>query len=223
MEEGLYEFQGTYEGILGTFTIEIDGVQVVSQATSASGNNVQWSTTDIPLSAGKHIFKIDSDGGGWLIAFINIIKRDGHENGGCHKFLLLGDEINERSNNADFLPFVSSTKYYNNTFTTGLSSASSDGMYIEGSLFLKGGVWRISYHYWISSNSPFIDFDIGNVEILDLLDQYNGGVVNNNVVEYTVRLPQGKSLFKVAVNGKNGSSGNYQGNFNAIRGERIAD
>ena len=232
VEEGLYEIQRLYfkQSTIGIVEMLIDDVLVhsVDEYNSSTIFNNLSTVKDIALSGGKHILKLKTNGTSGSdyrikFNFINIIKRDGHENGGTHKFLLLGDEINERSNNADFLPFVSSTKYYNNTFTTGLSSASSDGMYIEGSLFLKGGVWRISYHYWISSNSPFIDFDIGNVEILDLLDQYNGGVVNNNVVEYTVRLPQGKSLFKVAVNGKNGSSGNYQGNFNAIRGERIAD
>ena len=221
VEEGLYEFQGTYEGILGTFTIEIDGVQVVSQATSASGNNVQWSTTDIPLSAGKHIFKIDSDGSGWLIGFINIIKRDGHENGGCHKFLLLGDEIKQRAVGVDLGELADNAGGYNNSQG---NVSGADGDYREGDLFLKGGIWRIDYVYVAAAAGAKTDLDFGNIEVLDQLDTYNASSVRNSIASYTVRLPQGKTNVRLATNGRNASNTtDWKSILQYMRGERVGE
>ena len=216
VEEGLYEFQGTYEGILGTFTIEIDGVQVVSQATSASGNNVQWSTTDIPLSAGKHIFKIDSDGSGWLIAFINIIKRDGHEEGGATEFLLLGDEIVQRNN--DTWAFSAQTsEFYCNRLS---NSTASDGKYTEGEIFLKGGLYSITFNYASSTNTAKMDLDFGNAEVLGQYDTY-GSYAGGQSKTVIVKLNQGKNNIRLAINGK--GSGDYYVNFEAIRGIRVGN
>lgn len=154
VEEGLYEIQRLYfkQSTIGIVEMLIDDVLVhsVDEYNSSTTFNNLSTVKDIALSGGKHILKLKTNGTSGSdyrikFNFINIIKRDGHENGGCHKFLLLGDEINERTN-ATTLYQVDNAAYYNNFFDTDASG--TDGDYTEGEIFLKGGVWRIDYVYF---------------------------------------------------------------------------
>ena len=227
VEEGLYEIQRLYfkQSTIGIVEMLIDDVLVhsVDEYNSSTTFNNLSTVKDIALSGGKHILKLKTNGTSGSdyrikFNFINIIKRDGHENGGCHKFLLLGDEINEREDSTGWTLQSDNSRPYNSRMLRSDGGTANLGE-TEGSLFLKGGVWRIDFSYLADSYSGLLDFDIGNTEILDLKDLRSGsGTVYSS---YTVRLPQGKALFRFKVNGTAGTK--YDAVINIIRGERIAD
>lgn len=232
IEEGLYELQllGFTDSSQGIVDLIVDGNVIATKDNYSAGatRNVLTSFKDISLSAGKHILKllvndnnISSSGFQIITNWISFIKRDGHENGGCHKFLLLGDEIVER-NPAPQTFLQETAGEYNNSFRL-ISTSAEDLDYTEGSVFLKGGVWRIDILYSTLGVFGILDIKFGDVLVFDQLDCWSSGSVRQNVKGFTVRLPQGKTLINITVNGKNGSATDYGWDIQAIRGERIAD
>tara|TARA_R110002074_G_scaffold373818_1_gene550033 strand:- start:1389 stop:2963 length:1575 start_codon:yes stop_codon:yes gene_type:complete len=227
VEEGLYEIQRLYikQSTIGIVEMLIDDVLVhsVDEYNSSTTFNNLSTVKDIALSGGKHILKLKTNGTSGSdyrikFNFINIIKRDGHENGGATEFLLLGDEINQRENAA--VGFAATPTYFYNSKmfnTNGL-----DSEYSEGDLFLKGGLWRIDFIYEVGTAGGKIDFDFGNVEILDQFDTY-GSASANAVKTVNVKLNQGKNNIRIASNGKNASSSSYHYVPINIRGIRIGN
>lgn len=216
VEEGTYELQTIYEQntSFGTVDIEIDGEQKDSIVTAGSlADNSLATETGIKLSAGKHILKLkDTSAGQISINWISLIKREGHEQGGATKFLLLGDEIFQRANDADWEFTVSITIPYNNEVTE-----LTDAAFIEGEIFLKGGLYNIDFGFRRNTNRGKVDLDFGDVEILDAFDQ--NGALGPITISRLVRLNQGKNNIRFA---KQSVDANLIG-FSHIRGERVSD
>jgi len=201
-EEGEYDIHTITidEASSGITKILIDNVVVHTkdQYSAVTTNNVLAKTLRVKLGVGKHILKLKTDGknpssSGFVskLAWINIIKRNGHEEGGCTEFLLLGDEINQRSNVA--WTFSRQSDYYGNRI-----SSQTNGDYTEGELYLKGGLWNIEVLVREdTTNAGKIDLDFGNVEVLD--QQVTNASVNTAIYSRNVRLQQGKQNIRLAV------------------------
>ncbi len=227
-EDGEYEIQIEYQKITnnGKLDLVIDGVTVRSGLdTNGSAANQPDITKGKKLSAGRHTVKILNNGTSGTsntvtLNWINFIKRRGHENGGLTNALLLGDEINERFNKA-FTLGNSTVAYYDNVYYQ--TSGAANGDYTEGTLFIKGGLYRIDFDYHKATDQAEIDLWFGDVQVLSQLDAYNGSVTENNVQTVYVRLQQGRQDIRQSANGKNGSSSGYGMTVNAIRLERLSD
>ena len=225
VEEGLYEIQRLYikQSTIGIVEMLIDDVLVhsVDEYNSSTTFNNLSTVKDIALSGGKHILKLKTNGTSGSdyrikFNFINIIKRDGHENGGATEFLLLGDEIVQRNN--DTWAFSAQTsEFYCNRLS---NSTASDGKYTEGEIFLKGGLYSITFNYASSTNTAKMDLDFGNAEVLGQYDTY-GSYAGGQSKTVIVKLNQGKNNIRLAINGK--GSGDYYVNFEAIRGIRVGN
>lgn len=73
-----------------------------------------------------------------------------------------------------------------------------DGDYNEGSLFLKGGTWRIDVVYQTDTTHGDVDLDFGSVQVLDKLDT-SATASDDNVETKIVKLNQGKNNIRLAV------------------------
>lgn len=227
VEEGVYELQTVYEQntpSFGTLSIQIDGEELDSIVTLGTlADNSIAIETKIKLSAGKHILKIKNTLAGQIsINWISLIKREGHEKGGVTKFLLLGDELIQRSNDGNSTRGVNTALFYNNIWERSIGDA-DDLDFDEGEIFLKGGLWKIDFIHRKNTDKGQADLDFGNVEVLDQFDTFNGTLQNNQVKSVNVRLNQGKNNIRLAANGKNGTSTDFVITVIAIRGERIND
>jgi hypothetical protein len=202
----------------------IDNVKVLSvdMYAAASTSNVRTQVTGIKLSAGKHLLQTKTNGKNassnnfaqtWQ--WIDVIKRNGHENGGANSFLLLGDELIQRENAAWSGGITSvSGDYYSNRITE-----DTNGDYTEGDLFLRGGLWQIEIGVRENTaNAGKIDLDFGNVEVFDQLATN----ASTNLVIHTrlVRLQQGKQNVRLAVVT---GTGTPVVRISHIRGVRISD
>ena len=231
VEEGLYEIitHSDTRGNGAISSIQIDGAEVmqVDHYNASSPPNAVNNQTDIPLSAGRHILKIlnntkNGSSGGYHAVWnwIDFIKRNGHEEGGATEFLLLGDEINQRDSGFNFGYSANTSTFYNNLAGHQLGGDADDLDYVEGEIFIKGGLYRIDFVYGQFTTCGKADLDFGNVEVLD---QYatNGTTTYNVVKTVNVKLNQGKNNIRLAVNGTSGTD--YQILFSAIRGIRIGN
>ena len=97
-----------------------------------------------------------------------------------------------------------------------------DGDYNEGSLFLKGGTWRIDVVYQTNTTHGDVDLDFGSVEVLDKLDT-SATASDDNIETKIVKLNQGKNLVRVAVNGNAGGGTDFIYDIQAIRGIRVGN
>lgn len=231
VEEGLYEFQtiGTQTTGSGILQLQVDGVTVhtVDNYVGSTLRNVLTTTKDISLSAGKHVLKYlteskngSSSGFSIFTAFMNIIKRDGHEEGGATEFLLLGDEFN-RTNIGTSTVGVDTATYYNTKYETAAVDA-NDGDYREGDLFIKGGTWRIDFVYITLTDAGDYDLDFGNVEVLSLLDG-SAATAKNVITTKIVKLNQGKTNVRLAINGNAGGGTDFRMELQFIRGVRVGN
>ena len=229
LEDGEYELQIVYEKSTagGTLDLLIDGNTIRSQLDTYNGstthNNVD-KTYAIKISGGRHTVKILNNGkngssSGYAInlQWISLIKRRGHQNGGADNFLLLGDEINERQSNT-FAFATLSVGYFNSIFENNTSPANGD--YTEGTLFIKGGLYRIDCFFNTNTDRAEIDLWFGNVQVLSQYDT-NGGSASNVLKSGYVRLQQGRQDIRMAVNGKTGTT--YLIVPQCIRAVRLAD
>lgn len=226
-EDGEYEIQEVYQKFSshGISQLFIDGnlISTVDRYNASATYNNIVKTFGVKLSAGRHTVKYlsntkNASSSGFFIdtQFVNFIKRRGHENGGVDDFLLLGDEINERSNTT--WNFASDTnKYYNSYNANNLSAA--DQQYTEGTLFIKGGLYRIDYIYYQGTTEGIHNLFFGNVQVINL--DANSTNAHNTVKTVYVRLQQGRQDIRLAINGKTGSS--YSIVNQSIRGVRISD
>lgn len=226
VEDGEYEIQTIYEQNTGyaTMSIQIDDNEVNSITMAGSATeNVRNSKIGVKLGTGKHILKLKVTGAGASeINFVNILKRKGHENGGCTEFLLLGDELFQRANNTIDTLVIDTAQYYNNALYS--NGTAVDGNWNEGDIFFKGGLWYLEILGRTDTDRGKLDIDFGSVEILDQYDEYAGSASNNVALfRGTVRLPQGKLNCRIATNGKNASSSSYKKHIIAIRGVRQGD
>lgn len=230
-EAGMYEIQSVYQtsSDRGIAQLQIDGKTVSSYDTYSSGatNNIVTKTYKVPLTEGQHLVKIlsntkNASSTNYFIVhqFINFIKRQGHEEGGVDNFLLLGDELVERSSNPITVSNDGNTYYASILNQT---SSPANGDYTEGTLFIKGGLYRIDVDSTQFTDGGMVDFWIGNVQVLSQLDQYNALVLHNTITTKNVRLNQGKQVLRLAINSKNGSSSSYKFYINNIRALRLSD
>lgn len=225
LEDGEYEIQVVYErqAAGGTLSLELDGVQVVNLSTDGSaGSNIISKTYGVKIGSGQHILKVKNTEANTIpVQWITFVKRKGHENGGATEFLLLGDELAQRVKNP-MTYVIQNSSAFNSYFYQ--ASSPADGDYVEGEIFLKGGLWRFYYLYAKSADYGKTDLDFGSAEVLDQLDTYAGSTLLNQFTTMTeVRLNQGKTNIKAIINGKNASSGGYYLNPTALRGVRISD
>lgn len=225
-EDGEYDLILVYETNVARpmIDISVDDNVIIKQLNTYSATQVLNNsfTVRVKLGAGKHILKTKNNGKdasstnyAQTIQFFTLVKRKGHENGGCTEFLLLGDELVQRENAAWKSSLATATAdYYNNRITE-----DTNGDYTEGDLFIKGGLWRIElYVREDTTNAGRIDLDFGSVEVFDQL------VTNasSNIVSHTrnVRLNQGKNNVRLAVVT---GTGTPVVRIMAIRGVRLND
>lgn len=230
VEEGIYEIQELHSvgGSNAISEIIIDDIVVTTndRYNASSSENNSTVTKDISLSGGKHILKLNinsknGSSGGFFIFnhWINLIKRDGHENGGTHKFFLLGDEIQQRRNDTNWNFIIAGTAYYNSVFYLDAANAEG-GEWSEGDIFIKGGVYHITVQTSNSTDRGRLNIDFGNVEIFDEVDTSAGS--GNVVNSYTVRLPQGKTTVRAAIGAATDGT-DFEMAMGYIRGERVSD
>lgn len=229
-DEGYYDIIELFEKNAnhGIGDLSIDGVVVSTTdrySASQTFDNKQ-TTRGVFIGAGTHILKLAVNGkngssSGHFIStqLIELIKRDGSNEGGCTSFNLFGDEIKERTDDDGWAFATDTGAVYNQDYT---NSTPADNQFSEGTLFFKKGLWKITFTYVTFSTYGQIDLDFGNVEVLDQLDGYTAGLVKNNQVTKFVRLNGGKTNVRLAVNGKNGSSTDFIINMASIRGELVS-
>lgn len=231
-EDGEYEIQIAYltGSANGQLDLIIDGntvsLQLNTYSSSASYNNI-LKIYAIKMTAGPHTIKIYNDGKsssstGYAVnlQWINFIKRRGHEMGGMTRSLMFGDEISERSNAALTTLTDNNSAYYNNEMQNAWTANSS---YTEGSLYLKGGYYRIDYIYSKGSSAGKADLWFGNQEIFSTLDHYAGSASYGNVETVYARLQQGRQDIRLVADGKNASSADYYIYMESLRIERLSD
>jgi len=227
VEEGEYEIQGLFKKFsshgIAEFLIDEIVVLTQDQFNASVLNNNFVNVTGIKLSAGKHIFKLKTNGqngssSGFnnLWYWISFIKRKGHEQGGATKFLLLGDELIERNNDAWTLITNVGEQYNNSLF---LDAADAEGgEFTEGEIFIRGGLYNIEVRYDGAADRGRLDVDFGNVEVVDDVDTSGA----NATVAKLVRLNQGKNNIRVAI-GTVTDGSDFEIAVVSIRGERISD
>jgi|GEM_PF-2106965 len=232
-EDGEYEIQFAYEKSTagGKLDLIMDDNVVVSGLDTYNGSTTHNNVSKyygIKIADGRHTIKIknngkngSSSGNAVNLQWINFIKRRGHEQGGCDNFLLLGDEISERTNSSAGVTLTNNTAfYYDNNFNN-TTPAIND--YSEGTLYIKGGLYRIDLVYNKDTDRGIIDIWFGNVQAIAALDTYNGSSSANQVNTVYVRLNQGRQDVRIDCLAKNGSSSNYRWLINSIRGVRVSD
>jgi len=150
--------------------------------------------------------------------FIEFIKRDGeyNESDEATSGILFGDEINQRVNATPTLS-IDNNAIYNSVVITG----TADGDYVEGDVYLKKGLYKITFTYEKLSDRGQADLFIGGVKILDQFDTYNATVLRNQQTTKFAFLEGGKSAVRLANNGKNGSSSGFKIIFGSIRFELV--
>jgi len=221
VEEGEYEIQQIYERntLNAIMELKIDN-EVISSTDTFNGSqdfNNEKITTGVKLSKGKHLLKMEVNGRNgsatdFIISqqFINIIKREGHENGGATKFLLLGDEIIQRFDDVNMTDRIASTtRVYNNAMGAATASL-NDGDFTEGDIFLKGGIYSIEYIHFGNTNQGLHSLDFGNVKVLDkiLATTSNDNVVVKRRVRWMTVDIDGSDLGHIVA---------------SVRGERVSD
>lgn len=90
------------------------------------------------------------------------------------------------------------------------AAAADDGDYYEFEVLLDAGTWALDVIYQKNPNSPIHDFILGGVSV-GTIDTYAAGTSHNNVTTIsgvTVATP-GHYTLRVAANGKNAASGDY--------------
>ena len=214
----------------GITDIDIDGIEVVGgidQYAASLTYNHKSITRGIHLDAGSHILKLRVDGkNASSSSFVNrfqmieLIKRDGSNEGGCTSFNFFGDEFDIDSDGNKSLA-TSTTEIFNNKWNRTAANA-DDGDYDEGTFYFKKGLWKITLSYLTSTDMGQIDLDFGSAEVLDQLDAYSASVVRNQQVTKFVRLEGGKTKVRIAVNGKNASSSDFRFFVMSIRGELVS-
>lgn len=222
-DEGIYELTQVHatDSNRGIETFKIDGItHLTNDMYSASPvQNVRSGAKGIFLSEGWHTVEISGDSkngssSAHFIAFdlIELVKRDGNPEGGATSFILFGDEIIQRSNNAFELATLTTSIFNSNfNFTT-----DANGNFIEGDLFFKRGLWKITLTYRSIAPSGKVDLDFGNVEVLDQ-HETNGAAENVQVTKF-VRLNGGKTNVRFAIN----DATNTDSQFTSIRGELVS-
>lgn len=221
VEEGNYDVFTIYRqntGFTTQYEVLIDGIVVQTiNMDGTSTFNLTDTVSNIKLSAGKHILKLKSTtAGAFQIFWLNIIKREGHERDGATKFLLLGDEINQRNNNAWTIG-TDASAFYNNAF---LDATTVTGEFFEGDLFIKGGLYKIEYTADGGTNRAAYNLHFGNSKVLDEDTRWDGGVIVNQTEVMFVRLQQGKQTVRFECGST--ITGAVTQMF-SIRGERISD
>ena len=177
-DEGLYDLLELYDTNLNhaISEISIDGIihSITDRYSASAVSNVKKITRGIFLSEGSHIFKLRHNGknassSGFFSTtnMIELIKRDGTNKDGATSFNLFGDEINERTNNSNITGAVQTSSIFNNIFGTHSTANASNGDFTEGDLYLKRGLWKITYTGVISSDFGQLDVDFGSVEVFD--------------------------------------------------------
>ncbi len=232
-DEGLYDLLELYDTNLNhaISEISIDGIvhSITDRYSASAAYNVKKITRGIFLSEGSHIFKLRHNGknansSGFFSTtnMIELIKRDGNLEGGATSFNLFGDEINERTNNSNITGDVQTSSIFNNIFGTHSTANASNRDFTEGDLFLKRGLWKITYTGVISSDFGHLDVDFGSVKVFDQLDLYKSTLQRNKQFTRFVRLAGGKTNIKLAINGKNASSTDFRFGMNSLRGELVS-
>ena len=232
-DEGFYDLLELYttNSNHAISEISIDGIiySITDRYSTSAAYNVKKITRGIFLSEGSHIFKFKHNGknassSGFFSTtnMIELIKRDGTNKDGATSFNLFGDEINERTNNSNITGAVQANSIFNNIFGTHSTANASNGDFTEGDLYLKRGLWKITYTGVISSDFGQLDVDFGSVKVFDQLDLYNSTVQRNRRFTRFVRLDGGKTGIKLAVNGKNSSSTDFRFELNSLRGELVS-
>jgi len=226
VEEGIYEFQSFTRNNTnrGIYELIIDGKLITTYDTNkTAGYSILNSVTGIELSAGKHILKWANarkltgstsvvDITGW----ISLIKREGHEQGGATKFLLLGDEIRQRED-SNFAFVVDTSSPYGSSY---IDTGAATGEFWEGDLFIKGGLYKIEVIADGSTDRCAYNLTFGDVKVLNEDITWDGGALVNQVLGQFVRLNQGKQTVRFEVGST--ATGTTAQVF-VIRGERVSD
>ena len=232
-DEGFYDLLELYDTNINhaISEISIDGIihSITDRYSASAAYNVKKITRGIFLSEGSHIFKLRHNGknassSGFFSTtnMIELIKRDGTNKDGATSFNLFGDEINEMTNNSNITGAVQTSSIFNNIFGTHSTANASNGDFTEGDLYLKRGLWKITYTGIISSDFGQLDVDFGSVKVFDQLDLYKSTLQRNKQFTRFVRLDGGKTSIKIAINGKNSSSTDFRFEMNSLRGELVS-
>lgn len=234
LEDGEYDIVEIYEKntTRGKVELYISDVLIRSAVDWYNGSqtfNNKTTTKRVKLGAGIHRIKMKINGKNAsstdyfaVLQQLIFIKRKGHEQGGTDSFLLLGDELMQIDSDGNTAFAANSTGYYNSLMNRTTGNA-DDLDYNQGVLFLRGGVWRFDFIYGKDTSCAKIDVYVGVTQIISALDSYAGSASQNNIQSLYARIQQGRNPIKIQANGKNGSSSDYQVNFIAMRGVRVAD
>jgi len=198
VSEGFYDilFLNTQNTNVGITKIDIDGETYLTiDGNGALDRNVQTTVSGIFLTAGTHILKAKTDGtsgGGTDFAMSwAMIESSG---------VIVGDEILQRQNQV-LAPAFSS----NRSFANRMTSIDQDQAFTEGDLFLKKGLYKITYAYSQSASAGITDIFFGGVQVISADESEGTGEV------YVVKqafLEGGLTTIKVLQNGLGGGSSN---------------
>jgi hypothetical protein len=204
--EGIYDIIDLYGTATnhGVFDFKIDG-KVVATEDHEAGSTV-WSvsntTKGIYISEGSHIFEIAVSADGTLNnrsnhAMIELIKRDGNynESDEATSGILFGDELLQKETLAGSLG-IDTSNVYNNQYT---DATTANGEFMEGTIFIKKGLYKITMTAQGSIDYPAIDLTFGGVKVLDADTSFDVATANLQVTKFAF-LEGGKTPVRLTIN-----------------------
>ena len=155
----------------GIIEIQIDGITYnTADFNAALSRNIKEETKGIFLSAGTHIIKIvsprtTSGQHSWVIQIIELIKRDGENQGDdeATSLLLFGEELQQKADVAITSNVLSSQPYNTQTFQV----VAGTGQGREGDVFLKRGTYNITLGDDTQTNRAGKSLFVGGVTVFD--------------------------------------------------------
>ena len=206
--EGIYDLIELYKtnSNNGIHELFIDGI-LISTSDRYSGsqvNNVKKITNGIFLSGGTHILKSRVNGKNPSASALNInnnmfelIKRDGeyNESDEATHGVLFGDELLEKETMAGTLA-NNTSKIYNSEYNDGTVSA---GEFIEGTIFIKKGLYKITFMADAETTFPTFSLIMGGVKVFDNSTDYDtAGSINFSITKFAF-LEGGKTPVKFLI------------------------
>ena len=228
LDAGLYDifFTQHYSPDGGNYSIFLDNINrgFYDTYSSTGFNNFNGFIDDVNLPKGWHFLKLrmntkntDSTHNRVKLSQIKFNKKDGDSNlGGAGHFLMLGDELRNKSNSLVLAPSTGSP--YNNALIHDIGSIVPDNTFAEGEVFLAGGLWKLDLNLSQANDYGIVELLINGRKIIDL-DGYSSALNFDVAKSVYAVLHQGRNTIRVQVNGKNSASSGYRMLLHCIRGE----
>jgi len=212
--EGIYDllelFRSSSAGGFQEYLIDDILISTTNHFFPSNIFNNKNVTSGIFLSAGTHILKRrtnGNDGGSsgfsTRMQMIELIKREGSStDGDSTSGILFGDEINQVSNLAWTFQANNSRTYLSQVTDLGVGA---DGQFMEGTLFLKKGLYKVTLTYAQASTRGLYTVTFGGVKVFDRLVATGATIEIAQATRYAF-LEGGQTPVRFTVNNNGGNT-----------------